>query len=95
MPRRREPRVPTTPHTWRPVEREPAPATCPKPYRGPHNRCAHQTPLPPGYVVCAGDPGCPYRIPAHYAAAGHTHCPWHAELAVAANLRVRFEELMA
>jgi len=40
-----------------------------------------RTPYPPGHRGCAGDPGCPYRIPEPLAKLGWTVCPWHRELA--------------
>lgn len=48
---------------WRPVNR-PTPTTtaCADTHTGPHNRCEHPTPPPPGYHRCAADTGCPIVI---------------------------------
>lgn len=45
------------------------------PHIGPHNRCQHPTPAPAGYVRCAGEPGCAFRIPE--ARADDPYCPFH------------------
>lgn len=79
---------------WRPVDfplEEPCKTGL---HVGPHNRCNHATAFPSGFVGCAGDPGCPYRIPIHLAKLGWTRCPWHAELSRPYSVADGMHELM-
>lgn len=50
---------------------------CEDPQVGPHNRCRHPVAVPPGTKRCAGDPGCPFRLPV----GGPDLCPGCADLA--------------
>lgn len=71
-------------HPWRPTERPPTTVACTDPHRGPHNRCSHPSPPPPGYHRCAGENGCPILIANRHPA---RLCQNHADDAVAADLR--------
>lgn len=59
---------------WRPVERPADVIACTNLRTGPHNRCTHGTPPPPGLTPCEGDNACPFRLPA---GRGRL-CPEHA-----------------
>lgn len=79
---------------WRPVDRPADTQACTNLRTGPHNRCTHPTPPPPATIPCAGDPGCPYRIPTHLARGGRAVCPWHTELAIHHDAHQRLADLM-
>lgn len=64
-----------TTHRWRP-----------EPHRG-----QAATPLPVGFRRCAGDCGCPFRIPVWRE---ETLCPWHAQLEAFGGSMPAVRELM-
>lgn len=53
---------------------------------GPHNRCTHPTPPPPGRNHCRGDNGCAFRLPT-----GVDLCPEHAREARLTLTQLRTE----
>lgn len=75
---------------WRPGPDRPLVHNCTDVRVGPHNRCQHPTAITPGYRPCAGDPGCPYRLPADRP---DTVCPWHHELAAAYDRHSEYRDI--
>lgn len=58
---------------------------------GPHNRCDHPTPEPPGWRRCQADPGCPHRL--HHRSR-HRYCRWHRDLHGEATQRDAYATIM-